>query len=314
MNIDNKRNINEKLPIFEDYNNFESKKHSLPVLKEICKKFKLKVSGNKTILNNRIITFLHNSFYAIKIQKYFKRYIIIKYFKLLGPAAYDRKCKNDTDFFTLEDINKIKFNEFYSYKSVDGSIWGFNIISLYNLFIKSDSEILNPYTREKIEVIEFNKIKKVIKLSKKIGYPVNIQLNDNMNNLTAKKRIEIKCLELFQYIDQLGNYTDIKWFLSLNRNNILKFIYEIIDIWQYRAQLEYKVKKEICYPYGNPFRFINSENLSTLNIISLQKTALHIIEQFVTKGINRDMSNLGASYILCGKNIYVPPSCEFFFW
>ena len=48
----------------------------------------------------------------------------------------------------------------------------------------------------------------------------------------------MKCLELFQYMDELGNYTDCKWFTSLNRTQLIKFVRELMDIWEYRAQLD----------------------------------------------------------------------------
>ena len=106
-------------------------------------------------------------------------------------------------------------------------------------------------------------------------------------------------LELFQIIDNLGNYTDIKWFLTLNRYNLSKFIYQLYDIWVYRAQLENNIKISICYPSGNPFHNCNINNINQYTFYSLQKLVLQIIEEFITKGINTEMCNLGASYILC---------------
>ena len=73
-----------------------------------------------------------------------------------------------------------------------------------------------------------------------------------------------------------------------------------MDIWEYRAQLDDNVKKEICYPYGNPFRYVDRIYYNELSFTSLQKTVLSIIEQFIKKGINREACNLGTSYILCG--------------
>ena len=133
--------------------------------------------------------------------------------------------------------------------------------------------------------------------------PVNITLNDNIENISIKKRIELKCLELFQHIDELGNYTDIKWFMSLNRLHLIKFVRDLADIWEYRAQLEPNVKKDICHPYGNPFRYVDLNHFIELNFLSLQKTVLSIIEQFIKKGINREMCNLGASYVLCALTL-----------
>ena len=76
-----------------------------------------------------------------------------------------------------------------------------------------------------------------------------------------------------------------------------------MDIWEYRAQLEPEVKKDICYPSGNPFRYIEISYLLSLGYLQLQKSILSIIEEFIKKGINRDTCNLGASYILCALTL-----------
>ena len=127
---------------------------------------------------------------------------------------------------------------------------------------------------------------------------INVTINnEEINN--SKKIIEIKSLELFQIMDSHGNYTDINWFRSLNKYQLIRFLTELLDIWQYRAQLTNNIKKDICYPYGNPFRFITINNINNLNLFSIQKNTLFIIEQFITKGINRDMCSLGTSFVLC---------------
>ena len=121
--------------------------------------------------------------------------------------------------------------------------------------------------------------------------------------MSIQKQIELRCLELFQYMDGLGNYTDIKWFLSLDRVLLLKFTNEIMDIWMYRAQLPDVTKRQICYPSGDPFRYINPNSLGHTNLNQLQKFVLTIIEQFIKTGVDREMQNLGASYILCGLTL-----------
>ena len=297
-------NTNFVIPKINEYDFLLKKNYRVTFLKEICKSYKLKVSGNKPELTNRIYNYLFQSNYAIKIQKYTRRFFRQKYNKLLGPGLYKRSlCMNSTDFFTLENISNIPYIEFVSYKGDDDSIWGFNIISFYTLFTKSSKDVLNPYTREKISYKLFDNIKQIVRLSNIFKNPVNIKLNDNIENISIKKRVELKCLELFQYIDELGNYTDIKWFMNLDRNQLIKFVRELTDIWEYRAQLENNIKKDICHPYGNPFRYVDLNNLINLNFISLQKTVLSIVEQFIKKGISRETCNLGASYVLCGLTL-----------
>ena len=291
-----------EIPIFSDYKKFAIINYPVSFLKIICKFYNLKVSGNKPNLKSRIYDFLLNSNYALIIQKIMRGYFVRLYHKLIGPAIYNReKCINSTDFLTLQNISSIPYNEFFSYMS-NNSIWGFNILSIYNLFTKSNKPILNPYTREPICNTIFDDIKVLVRLCDVFKNPVNIVLNNHEEH-SCRKKIEIKSFELFQYMDELGNYTDSRWFSSLNRAQLIKFIRELVDIWEYRAQLNMEIKREICFPYGNPFRYADLIHLGNLGYISLQKTALSIIEQFIKKGINRDSCNLGTSYILCGLTL-----------
>ncbi len=303
----NKKNITDEefnIPNFNEYKFFCNNSYNINQLKEICKNYKLKVSGNKTILKERIYKYLYESFYCIKIQKYIRKFLIKKYFNLIGPGINYKLCRNDTDFFTLENLSGINIFNFFTIQGDDNNIWGFNIISIYNLFLKSDNklseDVLNPYTREKIVPKSkiFDKIKTLIRMSKIYTTGINVNINnEEINN--SKKIIEIKSLELFQIMDSHGNYTDIKWFRSLNKYQLIRFLSELLDIWQYRAQLSNNIKKDICHPYGNPFRFITINNINNLSLFSLQKNTLFIIEQFITKGINRDMCSLGINFVLC---------------
>lgn len=298
------RVINIEIPKFSDYNIFIKKNYKQTELKEICKCYKLKISGNKLQLNDRIYNHLLNSNFAIVLQKYLRRYFVETYFKLIGPALHNRQlCKNSNDFFLLENISDIKYTDFFSYKDKDNSIWGFSIISIYNLFIKSNNETFNPYNRDIIDLKHFKNIKHLIRLNKLFDNSNNVILNYNTEFISQKKKVEFKCLELFQYIDELGNYTDVSWFTSLDYNSLIQFLRELYDIWQYRAQLNITTKQEICFPDGNPFKYVNFNHLRNYTYIYLQKTILSIIEQFIKTGINNISRNLGASYVLCGLTL-----------
>jgi hypothetical protein len=303
---DSNKKINEndyEIPLFSQYKIFKNTNYPVSFLKTICKNYKLKVGGNKPELKDRIYDFLYNSNYITIIQKHIRGYLLRLDHRLRGPGFYKRSLyMNSTDFFTLENIEDVPNNAFYSIKTGD-AIWGFNIVSIYNLFLKTNEHILNPYTREKFSYSIFNTLKRLVRLSQILGDPVNITLNKDENNISTKKRTELRCLELFQYIDELGNYTDSKWFLTLNRIQLVRFVRELLDIWEYRAQLDMKTKREICHPDGNPFRYISVGVINNLGFLQLQKSILSLIEQFVKKGINREACNLGASYILCGLTL-----------
>jgi hypothetical protein len=292
-----------EIPKFSQFEKFNNINYPVSFLKIICKNFKLKLSGNKPNLKTRIYDFLVQSNNCILIQKTIRGYLLRLDYKLRGEALSNRSlCMNSSDFFTLENISDIPKHLFFSYK-YNKNIWGFNIISIYNLFIRSENDVLNPYTREKISYKIFSQIKQLLKLNKIFNNRVNTIINKDMTHISIKKKIELKCLELFQHIDELGHYTDIQWYLSLNRFQLIKFIKELMDIWDYRLNLEPEVKKEICHPYGDPFRYANIEYLSNLAYVALQKAILYVIERFIKTGINRVSCNLGATYVLMGLTL-----------
>lgn len=163
------------IPKANEYNQFMNTNYPVSFLKQICKNYILKISGNKPALKNRIYKFLNETHMVTIIQRIYKGYLVRLYHKLIGPAFNNRSlCKNDTDFFSLESIKTISMHKFFSYKHAD-SIWGFDILSIYNLFVKASSSIvLNPYTREKLDNSIFINIKQLIRLAKIFHQPVNI--------------------------------------------------------------------------------------------------------------------------------------------
>lgn len=227
------------VPKFSEYAFIVQKNYNMQHLKTIAKYYKLKISGNKSQLLNRLYIFLKLSSSIIKIQKIFRGMLQRNYNKYHGPAFMNRGlCTNTTDFLTIDDVATLPFIQFFSYKDVDNFIYGFNIISLYNLILKSGREVKNPYNRNCIPVEVIQNIKNLIRLSKILKIKIDIEIEDVNNDISSQKSIELKILDIFQTIDSLGNYSDPAWFLSLNRNQVLKFVRELHDIWDYRLSID----------------------------------------------------------------------------
>ena len=290
------------IPTIKNYNEITRYNYSLPQLKIIAKEYKLKISGNKPQLILRIFAYLYFSSQIIKIQKIFRGLLVKKYKFLHGPASMNRKiCTNTDDFITMEPVEEINFHQFLSYKDADGFIYGFDIISLHNLFLKSKDieSVKNPYNRNLIPEAVIKTIKSIIRLSKILKIKINLHYDDDTVNISMEKALELRALQLFQNIDSLGNYSNYQWFLSLNRNQIIKFVKELIDIWSYRAQLNNEIKRNICPPNGDPFRNLHIQYLHTENeLFNVKKKVLEIMEKFVNSGINNEFKSLGAYYTL----------------
>jgi hypothetical protein len=291
---------NNDIPTINTYNGLLFYNYNITQLKSFAKHYKLKISGNKPQLITRIYVYLYFSSYIIKIQKIFRGYLVNKYNRLHGPASKDRKlCTNNCDFITMEPVNEINFDQFISYKDVDNFIYGFDITSLHNLFLKTDDNMKNPYNRNLIPDTVFKNIRSIIRIGKILNININLNFEDDTKKISNEKAIELNAISIFQQIDALGNYSNANWFLSLNIMQLIKFIRELIDIWQYRAQLSTQTKRNICPPNGDPFRYLSIQYINAeKNIWNIRKTLLEIMDKLVNSGVDKDSKALGAYYVL----------------
>jgi hypothetical protein len=294
----------EKIPSFNEHDNFLHTNYRVNQLKSICNHYKLKKSGNKDELIYNIYNFLKFSLYSLKIQRLFRGHIIrrINYWK--GPALFKRsECVNENDFYTFEPLNEISYSQFFSFSDSDGFMYGFDIKSLFHLISIDKEKALNPYNRNKLPDNIIPLFKQIKKLSKKI---LNIDIDLKMVNedeLSEEKKYELRIIEVFQKINSLGNYSDSSWFTQLNRQQCTIFIRELLDIWTYRAQLTHQSQREICPPNGNPFYNVNFHYINTWEFKELQQYSLKIIENLVNCGINNEAKSLGAYYVLASLTL-----------
>jgi len=290
------------IPTINNYNTILQYNYSLSQLKSILKYYKLKVGGNKSELLNRIYSHLHLSKNSIKIQRIFRGKLARDYFKLHGPAAFKRTlCTNSDDFITMDPLDEMSLQQFISYKDVDGFIYGFDIASLFNLFVKTKNgeKIQNPYNRNALPETLLSNIRKIIRLGVILKIPINLCYEDESTNISNEKAIELRALTLFQKIDELGNYSNFQWFLSLNKPRLIRYVRELADIWNYRAQIEMQVKRNICPPNGDPFRNLNMNYIgSEQDVNNIKKVVLEVLEKFVNNGVDKDSKSLGACYVL----------------
>lgn len=287
-----------QIPSFNDFEKINNISYNVKQLKAILANYKLKKTGNKNELVKRIYDFLYKSFYICKIQKNMRRKIVYLLFKKLGPASKNIElCTNNTDFYSLEKLNNFKFNEIISIKDEnDNHIYGFTIQTM-NIYIKNNAntDLKNPYNRTKINENIQNNISSI----KRICKILNLKLNIESHIETIKKDINQRIFDIFHKIDELGNYSNHIWFLNLDHGKLIKFIFELKDIWVYRANLSDITKINICHPTGNPFLGINMNFIrSTRYTNNLKIICVDIMSNMINKGINNEYRSLGALYIL----------------
>lgn len=319
------------IPSIKEFNNLYTINYKVNELKIIQKHYNIKCSGNKEHLKQYLYNYLFYSYKISIIQKNARLLLIKKYIKFHGPAFYNRSiCSNDVDFCTLDTIVSIPYNQFISFKDENNHIYGFDIISLYTLFkngllamkknntnITNDCyvDVENPFTKQKFNANILKQLIGYINISRILKIIINLEY-DELIAVSDSKQVEMKILTLFQKIDSLGNYTNIKWFLELDKKQLIRFVRELMDIWNYRANLTYEVKREIVPQRSDPFydRTINPNMLGQYSFIQIRKYCATIIDILINSGLNSSSCSLGSYYVLCALTTVSKDAAETLPW
>ena len=81
---------------------------------------------------------------------------------------------------------------------------------------------------------------------------------------TQQQEINQRINNVFIEMDQLGNYTQACWFLNIETAaQLLHFVNQLYDIWNYRAQLNIQTKNRISNGL-DIFRNINLPQLKRI--------------------------------------------------
>ena len=291
-------------------NNVNLRKYTIPELKDILRANKLHVTGKKQWLIERITNYFNKVRITVKIQSYYRRNLVYKIIKLKGPGLKDRKlCVNDTDFFSLEPLENIEFNDFFSYTDEKDFTYGFDINSLL-ILMKKPGNVKNPYNRCNFSHNVIMDITTTSKLQKYL-YPRKRALSIEQNNIREDMIEKMKIIrlldhndrinKLFYEIDLLGNYTSPSWLLDLSINSYLNLVRYIYEFWN---SIPSVTKRKIC-PYFNPFQeglqninFGIRENIE--NIDYVKRACITVMENLIYTGINNEYKQIGTMHVLRG--------------
>lgn len=342
-NLENRKliELRELLKYYKSIISFsKNKNYNAVQLKYLKSKYDFSLKGKKEELVNRLKVIFLKEKSAILLQKTFRRFILMKELMMRGPALKNRKlCVNDTDFYTLEPLKDIELGSFFSYEGSGNFIYGFDLNSLLTLFKNSKiDKFVNPYNRESMSSVMFtiqdlaritainrrydktmiNPIKSNIpRIEQNLPFYVNSRISNLVSgiNYNAEHAIEeirkarSKTLphrinDLFNEIDQLGNYTQAEWFSQLNTQELIRFFRCLYDIWNYRGQLSFQIKIKIC-PLFDPF----SNGLQSINrILDLSESqvrvlCLSVMESMVLTGIDADHKMIGTLHVLTALTV-----------
>jgi hypothetical protein len=311
----NNDNINKplRIPEFSDHAIFAKTDYKVAALKEICKHHGIKSSGTKPELKARVHAHLMQSHFAQRIQRMIRRNFIKMHARMSGPAYNDRSvCVNDTDFYSMEHMRDIPRKQFISFKDDAGMVYGFDVMSLNTYY---DAEWnnghpvpSNPYNRMPFPTTLRRQMHRKIRLTDIIGVPCKIE-EDPEPVLSVQEQDDQLLFTVFQQINSHGHYADSAWFSELNPVQIMRFMRELADIWNYRAQIMPQLKLEICPPHGNPFVQADLRYMHPDPYV-IKHQCIHLIRTFVMSGVNRDSQSLGAYYVLSALTL-VSQSAQF---
>jgi len=302
-----------RIPEFADHAEFMTHDYKVSELKDMCKHHGIKCGGTKQELKQRMHTHLFESYYIIRIQRMIRRNFIKMHARASGPAYNDRSlCVNDTDFYSMEPVHSIPRNQFISTKDDSGMVYGFDIMSLYTYYtseLKSghmthDAPMNNPYNRMPLPFTLELQMSRKICLTRILGVNCTIEAEPEPV-VSAEQHDEQRLFMVFQEINTHGHYADSSWFSELAPAQIMRFMRELADIWNYRAQIMPETKQEICPPNGDPFRYIDLRHMHPNHI---KHTGIQIMHTFIASGTNRDSRGLGAYYVLSALTLVSQPA------
>jgi hypothetical protein len=303
------------VPNLQDYKKIQAHEYTVKQLRGIAKHYKIKQSGRKSEIEDRLIEFMTSSIFANKIQRVWRNHFIRRFHAARGPARLDPSiCVNQTDFFSLDELSDVPYNQFISFvDETSGQTYGFDVKSLYQLFLKGGTATKNPYTRLEFPKQVYDNMDFLLRSAKIYSICIETEI-DSEECISNEKRQEMRIISLFQRMDELGNYTDERWFFTLGRVGLIKFLRELADIWSYRAQLKEEIKQRICPPMGRPFRGVDLLTLPSLSLFDLKTRVVHVIEHMVTRGVDDSYKSLGVNYVLCAFTLVNKNAAETLPW
>jgi hypothetical protein len=153
------------------------------------KALKMGVSGNKDKLRMKIFDFMRKIECVKTIQTNWRMHIVAKFWQLHGKTA-PSVCVNTDDFYSLEPLDKIDKELFFSFTDEDNYTYGFDIISLLNYFKQNNGKLVNPYNRKKIKYVHFERLYNICKLIRILFPPIFTENKYLFSKLYEKHKLK----------------------------------------------------------------------------------------------------------------------------
>jgi len=211
--------------------------------------------------------------------------------------------ENENELISMEPITTIP-SPFYI--SVQES--QFYVFDIRHFSYLQKNKFINPYTT--LPFSETSQAHLETRYKKLCSWWIP---KEEPNILSMEQLIRNKAVSLFQTMDFLGYYTDIRWFFNMEIHDLRQWYREAEDIWNYRTQLTSSAKKNIN-PFLNNFQHSLASVLRNRSKVELQKIVLHEIEHLIMYGINKTEKCLGCLYVMTVFVMLCPSAAESYPW
>jgi len=153
-----------------------------------AKMYNITKTGNKKRHIDNILLWQKINRSAETIQRTFRGSLVRKWIYLRGIGLKNRQiCVNETDFCTLEPINEIANEDFFSYTDAETQCtFGFDIRSLWALYKKKGITLTFPYTKSNISNVNYFTATQMKKHNRLIMLNVRESLKHNIYILSTK--------------------------------------------------------------------------------------------------------------------------------
>lgn len=260
---------------------------SLAQLSQQCAVAGLPKSGTKAVLKSRLIAVSVLTKAAITIQKEWRRSRAMASLRSLGKLCSIDECVNDTDFFTLEPLKSIPRARLFVHQDEDGRLYGFDWASLKKLLSNAEVPPVNPYTRLPLP-------SGLRSMAERVVSHGSDRSSAKWDGIPREKRLELKAVDAFQKIDDLGFYTDHHWLWNLNARMVTRWSNILRNLWLGSAGLDEEVKREIV-PEGIPIRFQSARGRDCQEV---RHGAIKLIETLISSAKDIERRRQGAFLVL----------------
>lgn len=239
---------------------------------------------------------VYREYPIIRIQSVWRGYRVRRQIRLQGIASICRHLlKNDSDFLTFESINEISPSDLFTFRDDARMHWGFHVAT-FQEFIKTSQ--INPYNTLPLLPEVLQAFTTFLRFTEQQRHQ-QIQIQIAPLDTSPSFQLQQHCIQVFQKMDALKQYTQCEWFLDLHLHQYKKLYQAMEDLWHYRLPMSREERKRYI-PHGDVFSIPIFRILRMANKYEVATLLLTDFNRLVSEGITEADRTTAALWILSG--------------